>query len=215
MRLTKEVNRLKRRLLGLSAMVEDSVRRALIAVENHDEALANEVVEDDARVDEAEVELEEECLKVLALHQPVAIDLRYIIAVLKINNDIERIGDLAVNIAKRALDLREAAEVPAVLPEMADKARDMLRTSLDALVDFDGDRARQVLAMDDEVDRMHKAMFDRLDRIVTDEPGRAHDFIPFLSVSRNLERIADLATNIAEDVIYLIDGDIVRHQHAE
>jgi phosphate transport system protein len=215
MRLKKEVNRLRKMLLELSAQVEDSVRRALIAVETHDQALANEVVEGDARVDETEVELEEECLKVLALHQPVAIDLRYIIAVLKINNDIERIGDLAVNIAKRSHDLREAAEVPAVILEMAEKARAMLRSSLDALVDFDGDKARWVLATDDEVDRMHKAMFDRLDRIVSDEPKKAHDFVPFLSVSRNLERIADLATNIAEDVIYLIDGEIVRHKHAE
>ena len=98
---------------------------------------------------------------------------------------------------------------------MADKARAMLRTSLDALVDFDGDQARQVLSMDDEVDRMHRAMFDRLDHIVTDEPAKGHDFLPFLSVSRSLERIADLATNIAEDVIYLIDGDIVRHRHVD
>ncbi len=215
MRLTTEVDRLRKRLLELSAMVEDSVRRALVSVESRDEALANEVIEGDGRVDEAEVELEEECLKVLALHQPVAIDLRYIIAVLKINNDIERIGDLAANIAKRSLDLREAAEVPALLPEMADKARAMLRTSLDALVNSDGEQARQVLAMDDEVDRMHRAMFDRLDRIVTDEPAKSHDFLPFLSVSRSLERIADLATNIAEDVIYLVDGDIVRHRHVE
>jgi phosphate transport system protein len=195
--------------------VEDSVRRALISVASRDEALANEVIEADGRVDEAEVELEEECLKVLALHQPVAIDLRYIIAVLKINNDIERIGDLAANIAKRSLDLREAAEVPALLPEMADKARAMLRTSLDALVNFDGEQARQVLAMDDDVDRMHKAMFDRLDHIVTDEPAKSNEFLPFLSVSRSLERIGDLATNIAEDVIYLVDGDIVRHRHSE
>jgi phosphate transport system protein len=215
MRLKKEVDRLRRRLLELSAMVEDSVRRALTSVETHDRPLANEVIEGDARVDEAEVELEEECLKVLALHQPVAIDLRYIIAILKINNDIERIGDLAVNIAKRSHILREAAEVPALIPEMAATVREMLKTSLDALVHSDGGRARSVLAMDDEVDRMHKAMFDRLDRIVSEEPKKATDFLPFLSISRNLERIADLATNIAEDVIYLTEGDIVRHKNAE
>lgn len=215
MRLVKEVEALKIKLLELSAMVEHSLRRALLAVENGDELIAQDVIRADAQIDEAEVELEEECLKVLALHQPVAIDLRYIIAILKINNDIERIGDLAVNIARRSLDLtgHDDIVVPAVLPEMAEKARIMLRASLDALVDFDGGRARKVLAMDDEVDVLHRTMFDRLIALLKSEGDRAPAFLPMLSISRNLERIADLATNIAEDVIYLVDGEIVRHQH--
>lgn len=215
MRLVKEVEGLKTKLLELSAMVEHSVRRALLAAENGDELLAQEVIRSDAEIDEAEVELEEECLKVLALHQPVAIDLRYIVVILKINNDLERIGDLAANIARRSLDLtgRDDIVVPAVLPEMAEKARAMLRASLDALVDFDGTRAREVLAMDDEVDNLHRTMFDRLITLLKSEGDKAPGFLPLLSISRNLERIADLATNIAEDVIYLVDGDIVRHQH--
>jgi phosphate transport system protein len=213
-RLTKEVDRLKKMLLALSAAVEDSVRKSVVCVEESDAKLAAQVVEADNDIDTAEVELEEECLKVLALHQPVAIDLRYIIAILKINNDIERIGDLAVNIAQRAQDLesRPGREVPSTIPEMAEKVRAMLRNSLDALVGFDSARAKEVLTLDDEVDALHRSMYARLDRLIKEGGTKAALFVPYLSISRNLERIADSATNIAEDVIYLVDGAIVRHR---
>jgi phosphate transport system protein len=203
-------------LLALSAAAENSVRKAVKSVEEADGTLAAEVIEADNEIDNAEVELEEECLKVLALHQPVAIDLRYIIAILKMNSDIERIGDLAVNIAERGRDLEGQAgrEVPSTIPEMADKVRAMLRKSLDALVDFDSSQAKEVLTLDDEVDALHRSMYGRLDRLIQEGPAKARRFVPFLSVSRNLERIADCATNIAEDVIYLVDGDIVRHRRS-
>lgn len=214
MRLTKEVDRLKKMLLELSAVVEDSVRKAVVSVEEADAKLAAQVIEADSDIDNAEVELEEECLKVLALHQPVAIDLRYIIAILKINSDIERIGDLAVNIAERAQDLENqpGREVPSTIPEMAEKVRAMLRKSLDALVGFDSSLAKEILTLDDEVDALHRSMYVRLDRIIKEGATKAGLFVAFLSISRNLERIADSATNIAEDVIYLVDGDIVRHR---
>ena len=210
MLLANEVERLKKKLLELSALVEDSVRRALTSIDTGDQILAHEVIAGDADVDEAEVDL-----KILALHQPVAVDLRYIVAIMKINNDIERIGDMAVNIAKRSLDLAPGTEMPATLPDMAEKVRSMLRMSLDALVDSDGELARKVLVLDDDVDAMHRGMFDRLTKKIENSPQQAIAFLPFLTVSRNLERIADLATNISEDVIYLVEGEIVRHQHSD
>jgi phosphate transport system protein len=216
MRLNKEVDRLRKMLLELSAAVEDSVRKAIISLEEGDAALAKQVIESDDDVDNAEVELEEECLKVLALHQPVAIDLRYIIAILKINSEIERIGDLAVNIAQRVRDLEKqiGREVPPTIPEMAEKVRSMLRKSLDALVEFDSAQAKEVLTLDDEVDALHRSMYGRMDRLIQEDGEKASLFVPFLSISRNLERIADSATNIAEDVIYLVDGEIARHRRS-
>ncbi|MFQ5511187.1 MAG: phosphate signaling complex protein PhoU [Candidatus Krumholzibacteriia bacterium] len=215
MRLTKEVDRLKKQLLSLSAVVEESVHKAVTSTSERNPALAREVIEEDARIDETEVEIEEDCLKILALHQPVAIDLRYIVVVLKINNDLERIGDLAVNIAERASHLGQHPDVEWTpqLETMGDKTRLMLRRSLDALVDADADLARNVLALDDDVDGIHREMFTTVAEQVQARPGRFLGYVQLLSVSRNLERIADLATNIAEDVIYLLEGVIVRHRH--
>lgn len=212
--LRREIENLKRDILALCAVVEESVSKAMTAVGKRDAALAREVIEGDPQIDQLEVDLEEECLKILALHQPVAADLRFIIAVLKINNDLERIGDLATNIAKRSLFLADhSVREPETLPRMAEKVREMLRQSLDAFVDFDADRARTVLQVDDEVDNMHKEMFRGLQEATRAEPDHVEGYTQYLTISRNLERIADLATNICEDVIYLIEGKIVRHHH--
>ena len=161
-----------------------------------------------------EVEVEEDCLKTLALYQPVAIDLRFIVAVLKINNDLERIGDLAVNIAERSVFLAHQPGVGITLDfiDMAQKARGMLEKSLDALVNFSVDIAGEVCASDDIIDGINRQMYLKVQKAIGDNPEQIESLIHLLSISRHLERIADHATNIAEDVIYMIDGEIVRHR---
>jgi phosphate transport system protein len=172
------------------------------------------VVDGDVEIDRAEVNLEEDCLKILALYQPVATDLRLIVSVMKINNDIERIGDLAVNIAERSLFLCTAppVEAPSDLADMRAKALAMLTGSLDSLVRRDTKRAREVRAGDDEVDELNRQIFREFSAAVRKNPDHVECLLSYLSVGRHLERIADYATNIAEDVIYLMEGEIVRHK---
>jgi phosphate transport system protein len=212
--LERELEKLERQVLSLSAVVEENVRRAVQALEKADEKLAQKVIETDIEVDHAEVDVEEECLKLLALYQPVAIDLRFIVAVLKINNDLERIGDLAVNIAERALFL--ATEPPVTTSfdflGMAEKAQAMVRKSLDALVSMDAGLAREVCASDDEIDAMNRRMYQQVEEGIQEHPDQMRSLVHILSTSRHLERIADHATNIAEDVIYMIEGIIARHR---
>jgi phosphate transport system protein len=211
--LHREIDRLKRHLLALGALVEERVNIAVKSVENRDLELAMGVIENDKEIDNMEVELEEECLKVLALHQPVAIDLRLIVAVLKINSDLERIGDLAVDIAERGkyFATHEEVKLPFDFPVMSKKTQDMIQKSLDALVNLDRDLAREVCAADDAVDDMHSDMFQKVENAIQAQTQYVEQFIGYLSVSRYLERMADHATNIAEDVIYLVEGHIVRH----
>lgn len=211
--MEREIGKLKRSILALAAVVEESVKQAVIALEKRDVGLAQKIIEGDLAVNQKEVELEEECLKILALHQPVAADLRFIVAVLKINNDLERIGDLAANMADRVISLENcpAHEVPFDLATMADKAELMLEKALDALVNFDIDLANEAIDLDDEVDAMHKESFAKVKTKIKQNPEQIDALISYLSISRYLERIADLATNIAEDVVYLIEGKIVRH----
>ncbi|OHB25701.1 MAG: phosphate transport system regulatory protein PhoU [Desulfuromonadaceae bacterium GWC2_58_13] len=211
--LQKELDKLKNQLLTLSAVVEEAVRKASQSLETFDAVIARQVIGADQQINQMEVELEEECLKVLALHQPVAIDLRYIVAVLKINNDLERIGDLASNIAERALTLAGEARItpPFDCARMADKAQTMLNKSLDCLVQMDIRLARQVLKLDDEIDQQHRENFGLIKDQIRLQPEKIDALSQYLTVSRHLERIADLATNIAEDVYYMIEGEIVRH----
>jgi phosphate transport system protein len=211
--MQKELDKLRNQLLTLSAVVEDVVRQASLSLETYDSALAKQVIGTDEQINQMEVELEEECLKVLALHQPVAIDLRYIVAVLKINNDLERIGDLASNIAERALALASETRIspPFDCAGMALKVQTMLKKCLDCLVQMDIRLARQVLKMDDEIDRQHKENFGLIKEQIRLHPENLDALSHYLTVSRHLERTADLATNIAEDVYYMIEGEIVRH----
>lgn len=213
--LTKEIAKLKNKVLKLCALVEENVKSAVDAVTNLDIDLAISVKEKDDRIDSMEIELEEECLKILALYQPVANDLRYVIACLKMNNDLERIGDLAVNIARRAITVAKFSEEPIFLDfyPMMDKMRSMLKNALDALIEMNAELAVQVLTHDDEIDAMNKQMQKQVLELIKKNPEKVEYYIHLLSVSRHLERIADYATNIAEDVIYMVTGKIVRHQH--
>lgn len=212
--LTKEIETLKKNILALSAVVEESVHKAVKAIDERDGDLARDVIDNDSHIDDTEVDIEEECLKLLALHQPVAIDLRFIVAVLKINNDLERIGDLAVNLAERALYLyaHPAVNLPFDFSAMARKAQSMLKRALDALVNMDDKLAARVIVEDDDVDAMNLEMYIRVQEAIKRDIAGLDRYIHFLSASRHLERIADHATNIAEDVIYMIDGEIVRHK---
>ena len=215
--LDREIDRLKRHVLALSAIVEENVGKAVRAAMERDHVLAQTVARSDRQVDEIEVEVEEECLKILALHQPVALDLRFIIAVLKLNNDLERIGDLAVNIAEQVEHLGNADDppLPIDLTRITSLTQAMLRDSLDALVNRDPNSARRVCAADDDVDDCHHEISQQVEALLADtaEASGVTTLIHLLSVSRCLERIADLATNIAEDIIYMTEGDIVRHGH--
>jgi phosphate transport system protein len=211
--LQREIERLKKGILALSALVEENLRRALESVESRDAVLAAEVVDRDFAIDLMEVEVEEECLKTLALYQPVAGDLRFIVATIKINATLERIGDTAVNIAERAASLATLAwpPVPFDLQGMAEKAQGMVASSLDALVRADGELARTVLAADDEVDRLDHEYTQKLKGVLSEHPEWMEPVIHLLQLSRFIERLADHATSIAEDVIYMAEGEIPRH----
>ena len=210
----KEIERVKKEVLHLTAMVEENLRDAVTAVTEGDDDLARQVIARDDEIDQFEVELEESLLKILALHQPVAIDLRFIIATLKIDNDLERIGDLAVNIAKRTtlLDRFKLRHAPFDLSAMLGQAVDMVKMSADALVDMDPELAKRVLEEDDKLDDYHRAAYDATLNAIKENPESAGNLILLVGISRNLERIGDHATNIAEDVYYMVTGDIIRHR---
>ena len=212
--LQKEIEIIKNRILNLSNQVKTAVHDATVAIEQRDGKLARKVIENDTVIDRQEIEIEEECLKTLALHQPVAIDLRFIIAMLKINNDLERIGDLAVNVAERAalLATRPKPDISFDFVGMAGAAQSMLTKSLDALVNLSIELAKEVCTSDDTVDAMNRQMYVKVQQAIGIHPEQMESLIHMLSVSRHLERIADHATNIAEDVIYMIEGQIVRHR---
>jgi len=212
--LQREIENLKKKLLALGARIEASVKDATLSIEKRDIKLAQKIIADDINIDNMEVEIEEDCLKILALHQPVAIDLRFIVAVLKINNDLERIGDLAVNIAERAVFLAGQPKINIAidLVDMAHNAQSMLKQSLDALINHNAELAHKVCASDDIVDGMNRQMYLKVQKAILKNPEQISSLIHLLSASRHLERIADHATNIAEDVIYMIEGQIVRHR---
>ena len=209
----RELATIKRMILSLGALVEERVRMAIVAIENRDADMARQIIKLDYEIDEMEVEVEEQCLKVLALHQPVAVDLRFLIAVIKINNELERIGDEAVNIAQRisVLAKRKSLNLFFDYSGMAEKVQRMLKMSLDALVELDETLAFQVLAMDDEVDELKSSAYDRIKSAMSEKSDAIGYLINLLLISRHLERLADHATNIAEEVIYLIEGEIIRH----
>lgn len=211
--IQSDLENLKRRLLILSAEVEERVQQAVMALLNGDAELADKVKSGDGKIDNLEIELEEECLKVLALHQPVANDLRFIVSVLKINNDLERVADFAVNVAERAKDLSGAnrIESPYEVRKMADMVKGMIRSSLDSLMSQDAELARKTIMMDDEVDRLHRDNFAKVKKAILTDTTHLNALVYYLSISRYLERMADLATNIAEDVVYQIEGEIIRH----
>lgn len=211
--LKKDIEKLKKKILTLSVVVEEALFDAVTAVKKRDDELAQKVIDNDRQIDEMEVEVESDCLKILALHQPVASDLRYVISVLKINNDLERVGDLAANIAQRAVEMKFQGQsaIPFNFDPMFEEVKAMLEKSLKALIQLDLEEAKMVRAMDDEVDEMHRNVYHFTEEKIRENPEMTGIFLQILSLSRYLERIADLATNIAEDVIYMVEGTIARH----
>ncbi|HCW77175.1 MAG TPA: phosphate transport system regulatory protein PhoU [Candidatus Marinimicrobia bacterium] len=213
--LQREIENLKKKILHVGARVEESLQSAMKALHNFDEIMAQTVIDGDQDIDALEVDVEEDCLKILALHQPVAIDLRFIVSVLKINNDLERIGDLATNIAERVQALvpeSQRVTIPSDIPELARRSLQMVKLSLDSLVAMDVDLARNVCRSDEEVDILHRKMYRFTEDNIAADPLHTPSFIQVLGISRYLERIADHATNIAEDVIYMVEGEITRHR---
>jgi phosphate transport system protein len=211
--LQHDLERLKKEILAMGAMVEEAINKAIRSLTRRDAALARQVTDGDDAIDRKELEVEDACLKMLALHQPVAGDLRYIIAVLKVNNDLERMGDLAGNIAERALYLvtHDPLEVDVDFTRMVDTVRRMVAQSLDSLVHQDPRLARSVCAQDDQVDECQRHMFETLTAAMARDASTVERAVQLLSVSRHLERIADSATNIAEDVVFMVEGEVIRH----
>ncbi len=211
--LQREIHTLKKQILKIGTIVEDALSKSITSIVKHDINLARMVIENDNTVDEMEVNLEEECLKVLALYQPVAFDLRLVIAVLKINNDLERIGDLAVNIAERSSYLATHGNIDMLeFTTMTDKVQKMVHQSLDALINLDSVLAQKVCDADDSVDQLNKVMHEKIQQKISENVDDLRSYMQLLSTCRYLERIADHATNIAEDVIYMFAGKIVRHR---
>jgi phosphate transport system protein len=214
--LQRDLTELQRDLIALAAGVEEQLHKAVQALRERQPSLARQVIDGDNVIDEEENHIEEECLKALALHQPVAIDLRRITSALKINAELERMADLAEDIAERALHLATLSRipVPAKLDRMTDLTTSMVRQSIDAFVNLDVRLARMVIRMDDEVDRYNDEIIAELIRLMESSPESVEPGISFFSATRHLERIADHATNIAEDVVYLVEGEIIRHRPA-
>ena len=217
MHLHQDLERLEKRLLYLAAQVEDAVRKSIQALLERRPELAADVIDGDRLIDAREVEIEEECLKLLALHHPVATDLRFLAAVLKIDNDLERIGDLAVNIAKRARKLCASPpfSVPKEMRSIMEDTVGMLRDALDAFVSGDTERAHQVCIRDDHIDELHRSIARQVVHRMEESSEAVAPGMLIWSASKALERIADHATNIAEDVVYMVDGEIIRHGRGE
>ena len=212
----EELDQLKTKLLEMSSLVEAAIQRSISAVTQKDRSAADEVFRNEARINEFEVEIDEFAINLLALHQPMAADLRLIVAALKINTDLERMGDLSVNIAQRAISLlNEPVIKPMIdIPHIAGLVQSMVRKSLDAFVTRDADLARSVLASDDAVDSLRTASYHELVSFMERDPENIKAALDLLAITRNLERLADHSTNIAEDVMFLVKGIDVRH-HAE
>ena len=209
----REVDRLIEDLITFGGSIEDQLNDSISALMEGSIKGARRVIKNDADMDQLEVEMEEECLKLLALHQPLANDLRQIVSVLKINHDLERIGDHAANIAQRALDLDPLPRVdlPQDILAMSKQARLMLRVSLLAFVESDQMLTHGVFEMEDQIDKLNKVIFKQQIKAIKEAPAEAEQRILMLSVCKQLERVGDLASNIAEDVVYLMSGDIIRH----
>ena len=209
----EELEALKQTLLAMGGLVEDQIRRAMRALIERDDVIAQEVIDRDRQVNTYDIEVDEQCVNLLALHQPAAGDLRFITTAMKIVTDLERIGDQAVNIAERALELNQEPQLkPYIdLPRMADRAQRMVKESLDAFVARDTALARQVCGEDAEVDALKEQIFRELLTFMMEDPRTVSRAIRVILISRSMERVADHATNIAEMVIYLVEGKMVRH----
>ncbi|HEV2104956.1 MAG TPA: phosphate signaling complex protein PhoU [Candidatus Eisenbacteria bacterium] len=215
-RFEQQLEELQQRLLLMSGRAEAIIRKAVAALERRDAALAEEVFADDQAIDRMEIEVEERCIELLALQQPLATDLRRITSALKISNDLERVGDHAVNVAGCAQALLRGTHAPPLpeLPALTEKAIGMLREALDAFVRRDAEAARRLVRRDDEVDELNRQLFATLMARMIRDPQQVEPSMTLVLVGRNLERIGDLATNIAEEVVFIAEARIIKH-HAE
>jgi len=211
----EELEELQSKLLEMGGLVEAAIHNSVLALVDRDEDKAKEVMWNEALVNQKEIEIDELATRMLALFQPMARDLRFITAVIKINNDLERMGDLAVNITERAMTLmREPAVKPLIdIPRIADLAESMVHRALDAFAKHDADLARDVLLADDAVDRLRDAVYDELLTFMQEERSTINRAVSLMFIAQNLERIADHSTNIAEDVLFAVKGVDVRHHN--
>ena len=211
--LQRDLDHLRKDILRLGSLVRESTLKSIELFNTQALSLAEEVNTLELHIDELEVEIEEHCLKILALHQPVAIDLRFIVVVMKVNNDLERMGDQAVNIAKRVTSLMKEESHTFELPldAMTDTVQDMVALSLEALVNQDPDLARRVVQIDDLLDDLNAKNYQALRAGVEETPALFSQAMSLATISSNLERIGDLCTNIAEEVIFMVEGKVIRH----
>lgn len=211
--LERDLERLQKRIVNFAGLVEEAIYKAVQALQEHNVTLANEVINGDGRIDEMENSITEDCLKMLALHQPVATDLRRIATTFMITTDLERMGDLAKHIAEGAQVLSAPpVAIPNKMLKMTDVTTSLVRQSLDSFVNLDCPLARRVVRMDDEVDRYNDELIAETMAYMKENPANIESGVTLFTATRHLERIADHATNIAEDVIYLVEGDIVKHR---
>jgi phosphate transport system protein len=213
----EDLTELKQKLLTMGSLVERALHQSVKALVERDAQLGLQIFEGEEAINLLQIEIDDRAMRLLALQQPMATDLRLIASAVKINNDLERIGDLCVNIAQRVLSLINQAPISPMidLPRMASLAEKMLHDALDAFVNRNADLARTVLESDDKVDRLRDEIFQELVRFMTSHPDAVQRGIDLLLISRNIERVADHATNIAEDVIYVVAGRDVRHHIEE
>lgn len=212
--LERDLDGLHHDILHMCSVVEDMIHRAVDGIRTPNVGLAVELSKADDEIDAMDVQIENDCLKLLALHQPVAIDLRRIATVLKITGELERVADLGVNIAERAAGLAGKPEVIVSdkLHDMSRKALEMLHRSIDCYVELDSSSAREILAQDDEVDHLNAAIIAELHDVMRSSPDLVEPALHLFSATRHIERVADHATNIAEDVVFMVEGVIIRHR---
>ena len=213
--LQRDLDSLKKDIVHLGSLVQNSTQSVIEFLGTKSEQQLQNVLEYEDRINELEVDIEEHCLKVLALHQPVAIDLRFIIVIMKVNNDLERMGDQAVNISQRVKSLMDGPKLPISLPidEMTNAVQKMVSLSLEALVSQDPAIAREVVDMDDIVDDLNAQTYDLIRETIQADPSLVTSAMSMATISSNLERIGDLCTNIAEEVIFMVEGQVIRHQN--
>jgi len=216
-RLTEEINKLKKMLFEMATSVEEMIAKSVKAVEENNMILAEDVIKSDEKVNEMEIEIDNQCIRILALLHPEAEDLRSVTMIMKINNDLERIGDHAVNIAEKAIYLADKPPVKPLIdiPKMAEKAIEMLQESLDSFVNKDAELAVRVCKKDDEVDALEPQIVRELVTYMISDPQTIDRSLALILIARALERVADLATNIAEDAYYIASGKILKHHHTE
>ncbi len=216
-RLTEETSKLKKMLFEMASSVEEMIAKSIKALEENNMILAEDVIKSDEKVNEMEIEIDNQCIRILALLHPEAEDLRTVTMIMKINNDLERIGDHAVNIAQMALYLADKPPVKPLIdiPKMAEKAIEMLQESLDSFVNKDAELAVEVCKKDDEVDALEPQIVRELVTYMISDPQTIDRALTLILIARGLERVADLATNIAEDAYYMASGKILKHHHTK